>query len=134
MNVITDAGTVFRVPGIEEPALDNVDVGAQAIVAGTWENETTFDAVGVGVRSGRRAGQRAVVRGHAIRVETESLVLGTLRGPVTVLVGDETQYRVPGVDDPGLDDVRTGAPVGVRGTWNVDGTLQATGVAALSSG
>jgi len=62
----------------------------------------------------------AVAAGRAIRVETESLVLGTLRGPVTVLV-----------DDPGLDDVRTGDPVGVRGTWNVDGTLQSTGMAVL---
>ena len=45
-----------------------------------------------------------------------------------VLVNDETQYRVPGVDDPGLDDIKTGTIVIARRTWNEDGTLQAAGV------
>ncbi len=133
VNVLTDADTVFRVPGVEEPALDDVVVGNQVITAGTWEEEATFNAIGVGVRSDRQAGQRSVVRGRAIRVGTESLVLGTPRGPVTVLVDGETQYRVPGADDPGLDDIEADALVGARGTWNEDGTLQATGMAVLST-
>ena len=131
VNVLTDAGTVFRVPGVEEPTLADVEVGDQVIAAGTWEDETTFSAIGVSVRGGRRPGQRSVVHGRAISVGTESLVLGTLHGPVTVLVDDETEYRVPGVEDPGLDDIEAGAPVGARGTWNEDGTLQATGVGVL---
>ncbi len=61
----------------------------------------------------------------------DQLVLGTLRGPVTVMVDGETQYRVPGVDDASLGDITSGAAVGVRGTWNENGTLQATGVAVL---
>lgn len=131
VNVLTDAETVFRVPGVEEPTLADVDTGDQVIATGIWEDETTFRAIGVGVRGGRRAGQRGVVRGRAIGVGTDRLVLGTLRGPVTVLLDDETRYRVPGVDDPGSDDIEVGASVGVRGVWNENGTLQAVGVAVL---
>jgi len=133
VDVLTDADTVLRVPGVEGPALDDVKIGDQVTAIGTWEDETTFNAIGVGVHAGRRAGQRCAVRGRVIRVETEHFVLGSPHGPVTVLVDDETRYRVPGVDDPGLDDIKTGASVGVRGMWSEDGTLQATGVAVLGS-
>jgi hypothetical protein len=47
------------------------------------------------------------------------------------LVSDGTRYLVPGVDDPGLDDIEIGALVGARGTWNEDGALQAEGVGVL---
>ena len=133
VHILTDAATVFRVPGVKEPTLSDVRADDQGVIVGTWEDETTFHATIVGVRGGRRAGQRDSVRGRAIRVETDSLVLGTLHGQVTVLVDNETQYRVPDVDDPGLNDVNMGAVISARGTWNEDGTLQATGVAALGS-
>jgi len=114
VNVVTDADTVS--------------------VAGTWQDETTFNAIGVSVRGGRRPGQPGDVRGRAIRVETDRFVLGTQQGPVTVLVDGETQYRIPGVEDPGLDDIETGDAVGARGTWNEDGTLQADERPAGQSG
>jgi hypothetical protein len=129
--VVTDDETVIRIPGIEGPTLDDVETGDRVTAAGTWEDEATFRAVVVGVHGGRRAGQPGAVQGRAIRVGAESLVLGTLHGPVTVVVGDGTRYVVPGVDDPGLDDIETGALVGARGTWNEDGALQAQGVGVL---
>lgn len=131
VDVLTDVDTVLRVPGVEEPTLDDVEIGDRATATGEWEDETTFNAIAVGIHGDRRTGQRGTVRGRAIRVETDQLVLGTLHGPVTVLVDGETQYRVPGADDASLDDVAPGAMVGARGTWNEDGTLQATGVAVL---
>ncbi len=131
VNVVTDADTIFRIPGVEEPALADVEVGDRVSTAGTWQDETTFNATGVGVRGGRRPGQPGDARGRAISVGSQSLVLGTPQGPVTVLVDGETQYRIPGVEDPGLDDIETGDAVGARGTWNEDGTLQATGVGVL---
>ena len=130
VDVLTDADTVFRVPGVEEPSLEDVEIGDKVGAAGTWEDETTFHAIGVGV-GGRREGRWGVVRGRVISVGTDSLVIGSQHGPVTVLVDGETQFRVPGVDDPGLDDIETGALAGARGTWSEDGALQATGVAAL---
>lgn len=131
VNVATDADTIFRIPGVEKPTLADVEVGARVNVAGTWQDEMTFNAIGVSVRGGRRPGQPGDVRGRAIRIETERLILGTPQGPVTVLVDGETQYRIPGVEDPGLEDIETGDPVGARGTWNEDGTLQAKGVGVL---
>ncbi len=134
VNVLTDDDTIFRIPSVEEPDLGDVEIGEQVMATGTWEDDMTFYAIGVGVVGGRRAGQQDVARGRAISIEADSLVIGTLHGPVTVLVDGETQYRVPGVDAPGLDDIEAGASVGARGTWNEDGTLQATGVAVLGDG
>ena len=130
VDVLTDEETIFRIPGVEEPALDDIEVGNPIIAAGTWEGEATFHAIGVGV-GGRREGQPGAVRGRAVSIGSDNFVIGTLRGPVTVLVDDETRYRVPGVDDPGLDDIEAGAWVGARGAWNEDGALQAMGVALL---
>lgn len=134
VHVLTGADTVVRVPGVEEPGLDDVKIGDRITAAGIWVDELTFQAIGVGVRAGRRVGQPGTVRGRAIHVGTETLVLGTQHGPLTVLVEDETRYRVPGVDSPRLGDVQIGAMVSARGTWNEDGTLQATGVAVMDSG
>jgi len=134
VNVLTDDDTIFRIPGVEEPDFDDVEIGEQVMVAGDWEDDMTFNAIGVGLVGGRRPGQQDVARGRAITVGADSLVIGTLHGPVTVLADGETQYRVPGVDDPSLDDIEAGALVGARGAWNEDGALQATGVAVLGDG
>jgi RNase P/RNase MRP subunit p29 len=128
VNVVTDGDTIYRIRGVEEPSLADIQVGDHATVAGSWENETTFNAIGVGITGGRRPGQRGAVRGRVIGVEGESLIVGTPRGPVTVLVDDETQFQVPGVDDGGLDDIEEGDMVGARGAWTENGALQATGV------
>jgi len=131
VNVLTDGDTIFRIPGVEEAALDDVEIGERVTAAGTWESDMTFRAVAVGVVGGRRAGQQGSARGRVISVGADKFVLGTPQGPLTVLVGAETQYRVPNVENPGLDDITAGDALGVRGVWNEDGTLQATGVAVL---
>lgn len=131
VGVTTDGDTLFRIPGVEEPGLDDIDVGDRVVAVGTWTGESRFHAVGVGVMGGRRPGQPGFARGRVVSVADDTLVVGTQRGPVTVLVDHETQFRVPGVDDPGLDDIDEGVLVGARGTWNEDGTLEASGVAAL---
>ena len=55
VNVITDLEAVFHVPGVEEPALDDVKAGDRVSVTGIWGDETTFHAIAVGVQRGRRA-------------------------------------------------------------------------------
>jgi RNase P/RNase MRP subunit p29 len=125
VNVLTDADTVFRVPGVEEPGLDDVEVGDRVVAGGSWESESSFHAAGIGVVGGRQPGARGAVRGRVISVGEESLVVGTARGSLTVLVDEMTQFRVPDVENAGLGDIGEGAGVGVLGTWNEDGTLQA---------
>jgi hypothetical protein len=125
VNVLTDEDTVFRVPGVEEPGLDDVNVGDRIVAGGSWESESSFHAIGVGVAGGRRAGARGAVRGRVISVGEDGLVVGTARGSLTVLIDEKTRFRVPGVENAGLGDIEEGAGVGVLGTWNEDGALQA---------
>lgn len=47
----------------------------------------------------------------AIDLEAGTLEVETARGSVTVTTGEETRYRLPGVDDPGLDDIQVGDPI-----------------------
>ncbi|RLC81692.1 MAG: hypothetical protein DRJ03_19880 [Chloroflexi bacterium] len=136
VNILTDGDTIFRTPGVEEATLDDVEIGERVTAVGAWESDMTFRAVAVGVVGGRRAGQQGNARGRVISVGSRdvvatSIVLGTPQGPVTALVDAETQYRVPDVETPSLDDITVGDSVGARGAWNEDGTLQATGVAVL---
>ncbi len=129
VNVLTDSDTVVRIPGVEAPALGEIQVGAQVKAVGSWEDGDTFHAIAVSEAGGRRAGQPGDARGRVISVTADGFLLGTEHGPVTVVVDDETNYRVPDVETPGLDDLTVGSPVGVRGVWSDDGTLQARGVA-----
>jgi RNase P/RNase MRP subunit p29 len=125
VNVLTDADTVFRVPGVEEPGLDDVEVGDQIVAGGSWGSEATFHAIGVGVVGGHPSGARAAVRGRVISAGENDLVVGTARGPLTVLVDENTAFRVPGVENAGPGDIDVGAGIVVLGKWNEDGSLQA---------
>ena len=129
VNVLTDGDTVFRIPGVEEATLDEIEIGEQVMAVGTWESDMTFRAIGVGVVGGRRAGQQGAARGRVISVGSDDIVLGTPHGPVTALVNEETQYRAPDVQNPDLGDITPGALLGVRGVWNENGELQAKIVA-----
>ena len=131
VEVLVDDGTLWHIPGVEDPNRSDVEVDDRITAIGVWENETAFSAVVIAVARDRQAEQTGNVRGRAIRVEADRLVVGTMRGPVTVLVDHETQYRVPGVQEADLADFAAGVVVGVRGTWNEDGTLEADGVALL---
>jgi len=131
VDVLAGGDAVFRIPGVEDPTLDDVVIGDHVTLAGTWEDEMTFEATIVVVRPGRRPGARGLARGRVIDVGTESLIVGTLNGPLTVRVDDATRYRVPGVEGAGLEDVEPGDASVVRGTWNEDGTLQAIALAVL---
>ena len=135
VDVSTGADTVYRIAGIEDATLGDVAAGDRVSLVGTWENRATFDAliVAVLVKVERRPGSRGVVRGRAIDVEREGLIVGTPRGPLTVVVDADTHYRVPGVEAAGLEDVRPGAAVIVRGTWHEGATLHADAVAVLGS-
>jgi hypothetical protein len=125
VNVLTDGDTVFHVPGVENPGLGDVELGDQVVAGGSWESESTFHAVGVGVLGAHLAGTRGAVRGRVISVGSDSLVVGTARGSLTVQADEKTRFRVPGVEHAGLDDIETGAGVGVLGMWDEDGSLRA---------
>ena len=45
--------------------------------------------------------------------------------PVEALIFERTRFRIPGVEDPGLDDLDIGDRVFARGLWNEERKLQA---------
>ncbi len=125
VEVLITADTIFRIPGVQEATGADIEIGDHVTAVGVWEDEATFQASGIGARGGRREGQPGTVRGRVIRVEAERIILGTLHGPVTVSVDDDTRYRIPGGASFTLDDVMAGRRFSVRGEWTADGTLQA---------
>ncbi len=128
VTVLTDDETRFFVPGVQEAGLADVEVGARAGVAGLRDEAGDLLARAVRVTVG---GKRALVRGRVTAVEADRFSLETARGELMVQVDEETQYRFPGVKEPGLGDVEAGAHLAVGGTLNEDGSLQARLVGAL---
>lgn len=59
---------------------------------------------------GRSQAARRGLRGQvtAVDLDAGTLTVETARGPVTVVTGEDTAYRLPGVEDPGLDDIQVG--------------------------
>jgi hypothetical protein len=49
VNVITDGETAFHIRGVDEPGLDDVQVGAEIVASGAWQDDVTFHADNVGV-------------------------------------------------------------------------------------
>jgi hypothetical protein len=122
ITVHVDGETEYRILGVENPGLDDLEVGMHIVGRGTLNSDGSLQAQMVG---GRRVGARGAVRGRVISVGEDNLVVGTARGSLTVLTDERTRFRVPGVEDAGLGDIEVGAGVGVLGTWNEDGSLQA---------
>jgi len=77
---------------------------------------------------------RGLLRGTVTAIEDATLVVTTPQGERSVLTGEETTFRVPGVKTATLADVAVGDYVIVRARPAGDGTLLATTVAVLPAG
>src|SRR5512146_1330029 len=65
----------------------------------------------------------SVVRGEVTAVSDSGFTLKTLNGQATTVTATEaTRYRIPGIQNPSLADVKAGMVVQARGTWNGDNT------------
>jgi preprotein translocase subunit YajC len=73
----------------------------------------------------------ALLRGRVATKSANGFTLGTGRGDVTVSVGANTRYRVPGKSQPSLDDILVGDQVLVRVQRNAPGSPAATAVVVL---
>lgn len=126
--LITDVNTLFRARGAEGLDLEDLAVGETVIAVGWWEGEeNAFHAfVVLRVASDREL----PLVGRLTDVDEGELTLETGRGPAAVRVDEATVYRIPGVEDPGLDDLEPGMGVAVRGSPAGDGTLHASLVGA----
>jgi len=123
--IITDE-TRFRIPGDDDPGLDDIVVGDRVGVIGHKDREGNLVARGVGKLPQKV--QRQVIWGEVTDVEGTTLQVNTADGPVTVHTDENTHFRIPGDDDPSLDDIAAGDWIGAAGRWTADGSLQARAV------
>ncbi|HHS98595.1 MAG TPA: hypothetical protein ENK08_12020 [Chloroflexi bacterium] len=121
VRLLTDEETVFHVPGVETPSLEDVHVGNR-VTAEVVLREGVLYAAQVIVWPH----QPARLRGKVTAIEGRSLLLETPYGQVRVLTDDSTMFRIPGVENPSLDDVRVGDHVGCGGEWKNEKTFHAS--------
>ncbi len=125
VRVQTTEETVFRIPGVEDPGLDDLNVRDLVVVVGSWHvaNEV-FTARAVALIP-RWPSHLRFVRGEVTGIEGRAIVLDALQGEVAVQTDGETIYRIPGVEDPGLDDLEIGDKVAMLVTRTEEGALLA---------
>jgi RNase P/RNase MRP subunit p29 len=125
VRVQTTEETVFRIPGVEDPGLDDLNVRDLVVVVGSWRvaNEV-FTARAVALIP-RWPSNLRFVRGEVTGIQGRAIVLDALQGEVAVQTDGETIYRIPGVEDPGLDNLEIGDKVAVLVTRTEEGALLA---------
>lgn len=121
VNVLTDIFTRFVIPGVESPGIAAVEVGNYIVAQGQRRGESFHaNTVLVRPRKPRRLG------GEVTAVGADSFTLVTEEETVTVLVDDQTRFRFPGVEEPGLGDVVVGEKLLVIGQPTDEGDVLAT--------
>ena len=120
--LITDE-TLFRIPGDDDPGLEDIAVGDRVGVVGYRDENGNLVAKGVAKLPENV--QQHIIRGEVTAIEGRSLRVSTGDGSVTVHTDENTRFRIPGVEDPGLDDIAEGDHIVAAGRWNEDGSLQA---------
>lgn len=116
--ITTDQDTDLRVPGVESPSLDDISVGDR-IVAGGERQDGEYRAAVIAVIAPRLP--RTARLGRVIDVSENGLTLKTRRGDViTVQIDRDTCIRIPGVENPTLDDVEAGYQAIVTGQMDYE--------------
>ncbi len=129
--VTTNDETRFRIPGVENPTIADVNVGDYILARGELDSTGTFVAQAILAVSGQRVG-RFIAQGTVSAIEGTTLVLDTLQGEKQVTT-DEAIFWAPDVENPSLADVQVGDPVVAWGRPDEDGSLAARLVAIASA-
>jgi RNase P/RNase MRP subunit p29 len=120
--------TRFWSPGGQVKAQRDVRVGDPVIALGQPNELGQWIAGAVGVLA-RGTGQpgRQALTGEVKAIDPAA---GTLtiqvgqRGEVTIVTGDDTRYRIPGIDDPALDNIKIGDRITAIGRFEADSTTR----------
>jgi RNase P/RNase MRP subunit p29 len=127
--VQTDEATEFRVPGVENPTIADLEVGDKVAGEGVVEEIGTTKATLVIVLTD----DAARLTGRVTDIEGTTLVIRTAGGTVNVLTDDDTVFRVPGVEEPGPDDLKVGDQIVAGGSWKGESTFHAIGVGVVGA-
>lgn len=121
--ITTDGATTYRL-GAVDGTRANVTNGSTVRVEGTSSGDNALSALGVRVAAGRIVGSVTAKTASTITITTRD---GT---SVAVKVDGSTTYLVAGKDPAALADITVDMVVGVQGTTNSDGSIDATAVVA----
>lgn len=142
--VPVDDETVYRVPDVEEPTLD--DIAPEQFVVVGLPREEGAAAKAVAVVTERRMRriiaeqqllrrtQRIVcplgIRGEVVSIEEtapdeSTLILSTPRGEVTVKVNEETRFHIPDTEEASLSDIAEGDVIIVVGRPDISCPIDA---------
>lgn len=130
VQVVTNDETVFRIPGVEDPDIDDLELRDLIVAVGSWNPEEEVFVARVVALIPRWPSHLRFIRGEVTAIKDPTIVLQTRRGEMGVLTDEETIFRIPGVEDPGLDDLRVGDRVGVLAMHTEEGTFLAKVVVA----
>jgi len=122
--IATTGSTTYRL-GADATSRAEVTVGDRIVAYGEAGAGGAFTATSVVIALPRAAGQVTAISGSSFTLQLRD---GT---SVTVNVDGDTAYRLPGVTDPGLDDVEVGDIVVVAGTQDgttIDAQVVASGM------
>jgi hypothetical protein len=125
VRVLTSEETIFRIPGVEDPGIDDLEVRDRTLVVGTWDAAQELFTARAVTLIPRWPSHLRFLRGEVTGIEGRTIVLNALQGEVAVLTDGDTLFRIPGVEEPGLDDLRIGDKVGILVARGEDGGLLA---------
>ncbi len=111
VTLITEETTRFRLAGRPQASLQDLEPGMRLLARGMWEDGDRFQARLVIARPSRPLR----LQGKITSVAEETLTLETRRGTITVTVGEATEFLVPGIATPGLEDLSPGDRILVQG-------------------
>jgi RNase P/RNase MRP subunit p29 len=129
--VTTSDETRFRIRGVANPTIANVNVGDYILAKGESDGIGTFVAKAVLVMPSQRVG-RFIAQGTVTAIEGTTLVLDTLQSEKQVTTG-EAIFWAPDVENPSLADVQIGDQVVALGRPDEGGSLRARLVAIASA-
>jgi RNase P/RNase MRP subunit p29 len=127
--VVTTSETHFRVPNVEEPNLDDIEAGCIIAALGQKDDDGTFTAQIVAVARARPRWKmivrRNMVFGEVMAIKGVTLTIETRRGEQTILTDANTRFRIPGVENPSIEDIKVGDRVIALGRRNEEGEFAA---------
>jgi len=128
ITVSVDANTHYRVPGVEQATLADLQVGDTVLVLGRRNEAGELLARLVAVLPPVPVG---TIKGEVTAIEGQTLTVATRGGDKTLLTDENTQFRVPDVEEPTLADIQVGDRVFALVEAGEEDTLLAKMVAVL---
>jgi len=139
--VLVDDETVIRLPGVEDPTLEDV-VGKAILVKGRVTAVGTMQAQLItppaplvrlrdALRDLLRLLRRRGIRGQVEAINGETMTLSTSLGQITVRVSEDTRFRGPGAEPLTLEDIEVGDTIVVLGLPDITCPINAKGIILL---